>query len=80
MNLPNIPKNLFSTTGALQVDGPLDLTDALGLMFVYLKLTVQIGWSWWWVTAPFWIKLIMLSIVSIISIVRLSKNKPGVDD
>jgi hypothetical protein len=25
---------------------------ALGLMFVYLKLTKQIDWSWWWVLSP----------------------------
>lgn len=26
----------------------------LGLLFVYLKLTGQIAWSWWWVTLPYW--------------------------
>ena len=26
----------------------------LGLLFVGLKLTNFIGWSWWWVTLPFW--------------------------
>lgn len=26
----------------------------LGLIFVTLKLTDHIDWSWWWVTAPFW--------------------------
>lgn len=26
----------------------------LGLLFVALKLTGVIAWSWWWVTAPFW--------------------------
>ncbi len=26
----------------------------LGLLFVYLKLTGNIGWSWWYVTLPFW--------------------------
>lgn len=25
-----------------------------GLLFVALKLTHQIDWSWWWVTLPFW--------------------------
>lgn len=27
----------------------------LGLLFVALKLTGVIAWSWWWVTAPFWL-------------------------
>jgi hypothetical protein len=26
----------------------------LGILFVGLKLTGFIDWSWWWVTAPFW--------------------------
>jgi len=26
----------------------------LGIVFVTLKLTGVIGWSWWWVTVPFW--------------------------
>lgn len=27
----------------------------LFLIFLVLKLTHVIGWSWWWVTAPLWI-------------------------
>jgi hypothetical protein len=30
------------------------LTGLLGLIFVVLKLTGVINWSWWWVTLPFW--------------------------
>jgi len=26
----------------------------LFLLFLALKLTHQIAWSWWWVTAPLW--------------------------
>ncbi len=26
----------------------------LGVLFVGLKLTGVIDWSWWWVTLPFW--------------------------
>jgi hypothetical protein len=26
----------------------------LGLIFVVLKLTDSIDWSWWYVTLPFW--------------------------
>ena len=26
----------------------------LGVVFVTLKLTGYITWSWWWVTVPFW--------------------------
>ena len=27
----------------------------LGVAFIVLKLCGVISWSWWWVTAPFWI-------------------------
>ena len=26
----------------------------LGVLFIGLKLTGYIDWSWWWVTAPLW--------------------------
>lgn len=26
----------------------------LGIVFIVLKLTHNIDWSWWWVTVPFW--------------------------
>lgn len=30
------------------------VTGLLGVLFVGLKLTGYIAWSWWWVTLPFW--------------------------
>lgn len=27
----------------------------LTLLFIYLKLTEHIDWSWWWVLAPLWV-------------------------
>lgn len=29
--------------------------EALLIVFITLKLTDNIDWSWWWVLAPFWI-------------------------
>lgn len=31
----------------------------LGVVFVTLKLCGVIDWSWWWVTAPFWIGIVL---------------------
>ena len=31
--------------------------------FVVLKLCGVIAWSWWWVTAPFWIPVTMIVVV-----------------
>ena len=33
----------------------LSLTAVLFIVFLVLKLTGNIDWSWWWVTSPLWI-------------------------
>ena len=35
--------------------GGLGFGGALTLLFVGLKLTGYIGWSWWWVLSPLWL-------------------------
>ena len=32
----------------------------LFLIFMVLKLTDNIDWSWWWVTAPLWIPVLLV--------------------
>lgn len=32
----------------------------VGIVFVILKLTDNIDWSWWWVTLPFYFPLLMV--------------------
>lgn len=36
---------------------------ALFLVFLVLKLCGTIAWSWWWVTSPIWIPLLLVFIV-----------------
>jgi hypothetical protein len=39
----------------------------LGVVFVTLKLTGYIDWSWWYVTMPFWLGIaIFLAIVAVV--------------
>ena len=40
----------------------------LGIVFIVLKLTGNISWSWWWVTAPFWGGLILVLAVILIAV------------
>jgi hypothetical protein len=37
--------------------GGIGIGMILFLIFMTLKLTGDIDWSWWWVTAPLWIPL-----------------------
>jgi hypothetical protein len=53
----------------------IGFTGLLTLLFITLKLTGYIDWSWWWVLFPLWIGLaivggIALIILLIIIIVR----------
>jgi hypothetical protein len=36
----------------------------LFLIFMTLKLTGHITWSWWWVTAPLWIPILAAVIIA----------------
>jgi hypothetical protein len=38
----------------------------LFLLFLALKLTNTIDWSWWWVTAPLWGSVVVFVIVAAI--------------
>ncbi len=40
----------------------LGFSGALFLVFLVLKLTETISWSWWWVTAPLWGPLILVAV------------------
>ena len=48
----------------------LGLGTVLFLVFLVLKLTDNIDWSWWWVTSPLWIPLtlgiVILGIIGLI--------------
>ena len=44
----------------------------LFIVFLVLKLTGTIDWSWWWVTSPLWIPLVLtVAILSVIGIIAL---------
>jgi hypothetical protein len=51
----------------------------LTILFIALKLTNFIDWSWWWVLSPIWISLFVILIsaglLSVIKYIRNAKNK-----
>ncbi|MBL4596916.1 MAG: hypothetical protein JKX99_10110 [Robiginitomaculum sp.] len=59
---------MSETTSSTGVSG----LGLLGILFVGLKLTGYIDWSWWWVTLPFWggaavVALIFLAAVVVVA-------------
>jgi hypothetical protein len=51
----------------VRVGSGITFPGALALIFVVLKLTGHITWSWWWVLSPIWISwAIFLIIIGVI--------------
>lgn len=53
----------------------LGLGTVLFLIFMTLKLTNYIDWSWWWVTAPLWIPIAIIAIVGLVAILYLANKR-----
>ena len=45
--------------------GGVGFVGLLTLVFIVLKLTGYIMWSWWWVLSPIWISLLILIVLLI---------------
>ncbi len=61
-------KNTSSSSGGIGIFG------LLGVLFVGLKLTGFIDWSWWWVTAPFWGGFVLLMAIVVIFTILTHRN------
>lgn len=58
------------------VSSGIGLFELLGLTFIILKLCGVIDWSWWWVTAPIWIPIVLLFvIIAIVFVVGKRREK-----
>ena len=47
----------------------LGFADALALLFIALKLTGHINWSWIWVLSPIWITISFLGLLFLVIVV-----------
>lgn len=54
--------------------GGIGFLSLLFLVFLVLKLTNVISWSWWWVTAPIWGGVLLSVIIVVISVLMISKK------
>lgn len=41
----------------------IGFTGLLTILFIALKLTDVIGWSWWWVLSPIWISIAIVLLI-----------------
>ena len=54
----------------------IGLPGILTTVFIGLKLTNNIDWSWWWVFSPLWISIILgLILFAVVFLYALRNNK-----
>lgn len=51
------------------VRGGIGFTGLLTIVFIVLKLTDIINWSWLWVLSPLWISLALILLVNVIVLI-----------
>lgn len=49
--------------------GGIGFTGLLAILFIALKLTHEISWSWWWVLAPIWSGAAIVVLVLLVALV-----------
>ncbi len=49
--------------------GGVSFTGLLAIVFITLKLTGYITWSWWWVLSPLWIPLALFAVILLFVVV-----------
>lgn len=56
----------------VKASGGIGFGGLLTIVFIVLKLTKVIDWSWWWVTCPLWIPIaIFVVLVIIVLLIRM---------
>ena len=60
------------STTTTSTSGGIGFSGLLTVLFVALKLTGYIDWSWWWVLSPIWIPIIFIVvIIGLLAIIKL---------
>ena len=55
----------------------LGFVGVLTIVFVVLKITKVLCWSWWWVLAPVWVSAIIIIIITILAVGLLLHSLRG---
>lgn len=53
----------MSKSSASAPSGSIGFLGMLTILFIGLKLTGHIAWSWWWVLAPMWIPAVLILLI-----------------
>lgn len=60
-------RSKYTTSSDYSVSGGrIGFCGVLTLIFITLKLTGNIDWSWWWVLSPIWIPIALVGVIFLI--------------
>lgn len=62
----------MSTENRNNASGGISFAGLLTILFIGLKLTGYIAWSWWWVLAPLWISVAIVVVMIIVGLAFLA--------
>ena len=66
---------MSNTSNNVNVTVSIPWMTLLTVMFIVLKLTNLIAWSWWWVFSPIWIPVAIVGVLfSVILLIALLAN------
>jgi hypothetical protein len=62
----------MASNNGTSTSGGIGFVGLLTILFVALKLTGVIAWSWWWVLSPIWLSFVLwLVILGVIGLIAL---------
>ncbi|MCP3811582.1 hypothetical protein NLX62_04455 [Mycobacteriaceae bacterium Msp059] len=64
----------MSTQKAANGGNGIGFGTVLFIVFLTLKLTGVIAWSWWWITAPLWIPAAVIVLVLVLAVVLKERD------
>ena len=68
-------RKAMSNTSSSTSSG-IGFTGLLTILFIALKLTKVITWSWWWVLSPLWISVaVVLGILAIFLLAAIASTR-----
>jgi hypothetical protein len=65
--------NIVSSSSSSSTN--IGFTGLLTVLFIALKLTNYIDWSWWWVLSPLWISAAIVFFILLILVVWAALSK-----
>ena len=57
------------SSNSTSTSGGIGFVGLLTILFIGLKLTGYIAWSWWWVLSPLWITWAIIAVIFVIAFI-----------